>query len=232
MLMKGVIMKIHYSLIILFILLIGCQPSVKNETNAFNNNQQRITEYINKYPAFETYLKDLSEDATVIFNESNTLEEEKDQALKMREANKLIRNDKLFKQLQTYENSLTNVERKREELGLITNDKYRNKIYAAWDRSREKMNNAYTMVGYSRPLNYNDAVYDVENAVALLSEAESIVDEVIEYIKAAEATPRSEDSRPQGDDSRDRDGSRATEEPYEGGRQQTVTEEPYEGGRE
>jgi len=229
-------MKYYCFLILIVFILAGCQPSVKNETYAFKKNQQKIDEYMNTYPSFKQFLNELIKKATDVFEQSSTLEEEKDKALKMREANRLIQNDKLFSKIQTYEKKIIDTERKREDLRVLNNDKYRTRIQTTLEGSLDNMNNANNILHYSRPLNYNDAVYDVEKAVDLLLRAESLLDETIKYIKTAERTPGVGNSsdNPQIDDSMDSDGSRdarATEEPYQGGREQTATEEPYEGGR-
>ena len=231
-------MKYNYFIIFLLflllsILIIACKPTTKSETNKFNQNQQRIVTLINIYPKFKFYLAELSKKAERIFNESNAIADEDKKAEKMLEANKAVRNDKLFSQLEYYTGLLESVDKIKKELRVIIDQKYRTIIHDAIEYSNYKAMEAAEIIKYSRPQSYNDALLDIDNANGILLQAETILKEALDKINEDKNKPTAENAidEPRIDDREDYGGR---EEKDSGGRDGSgsTTEKEDSGGRD
>jgi hypothetical protein len=235
-------MKFRYVLIIfiLFVLLSGCKPSIKGETSRYNRNQQNIIVLSRDFPEFKEFLVELSRKAERVFKEADSITDEDAKAEKMLEANRTIYNDTLYKNCNTYNSLVKKVEDKKRELEQIRDDEFRTVILAVINNINDHLLEAGKILRYARPRRYNDAVQELDKALALLAQAEKILDDAIDAINKEKnkATPgaaadNSSGDSPSGDMQEDLGGRQepgSGNEDY-GGRKDQVTEEEDLGGR-
>jgi len=158
----------------------ACKPSLKNETNKWNENQKIYKELTSSYSHFESHLSDVQKKATAAYADYQKASGEEKKAAALAKANNIYSSDKVFDGLRSVREKNKNINDGIRRLYKKSyKSKHRRKVQNYIASAREKQKEANRILRDSSVNSAEKAKETLEKALDKLDKADGDIDNAL-----------------------------------------------------